>query len=60
MWRTVFINGNTKKSGSPRLLFELLHLSPICPILWWGLHEDGQGRPVKYDPEWDLRAWMLR
>jgi len=37
-----------------------LDLSAIRPILWWGLHEDGQGRPVEYDPEWDLRALMLR
>lgn len=49
-----------KKTGSPKLLFEMLDLSPIRPILWWGLHEHGQGRPVEYDPEWDLRALMLR
>jgi len=49
-----------KKSGSPRLLFEMLDLSPIRPVLWLGLHQNGQGRPVEYDPEWDLRALMLR
>jgi hypothetical protein len=49
-----------KKTGSPKLLFEKVDLSPIRPILWWGLHEDGPGRPVEYDPEWDLRALMLR
>lgn len=49
-----------KKTGSPKLLFEMLDLSSIRPILWWGLHEDGAGRPVEYNPEWDLRALMLR
>jgi len=49
-----------KKTGSPKLLFENVDLSPIRPILWWGLHEDGPGRPVMYDPEWDLRALLLR
>lgn len=49
-----------KKTGSPRLLFKMLDLSPIRQVLWWGLHEDGPGRPVEYDPEWDLRALMLR
>jgi hypothetical protein len=48
-----------KKSGSPRLLCENVDLSPIRPILWWYLHEDGPGRPVMYDPEWDLMALML-
>ena len=49
-----------KKTGSPRLLFEMLDLSPIRPVLFRGLHTDGPGRPVEYDPEWDLRALMLR
>jgi len=49
-----------KKAGSPKLLFENVDLSPIRPILWFDLHEDGPGRPVEYDPEWDLRALMLR
>jgi len=49
-----------KKTGSPKLLFENVDLSPIRPILWWDLHMDGPGRPVGYDPEWDLRALMLR
>lgn len=49
-----------KESGSPRLLFDMLDLSASRPILWWGLHEDGPSRPVEYDPEWDLRALMLR
>ena len=46
--------------GSPKLLFENLDLTPIHPILWIGLNRDGPGRPVKYSPEWDLRALMLR
>jgi len=49
-----------KKTGSPMLLFENVDLSPIRPILWFDLHVDGPGRPVEYDPEWDLRALMLR
>jgi hypothetical protein len=49
-----------KEVGSPRLLFESLDLTPIHPILWMGLHGEGPGRPVEYDPEWDLRALMLR
>ena len=49
-----------KETGSPKLLFENLDLSPIQPILWRGLHQEGPGRPVKYDPESDLRALMLR
>jgi len=49
-----------KKTGSPKLLFEMLDLTPIRPILLWGLHTDGPGRPVEYEPEWDLRALMLR
>ena len=42
------------------VLFECLDLSPVRPILWFGLHEDGPGRPVEYDPEWDLKALLLR
>jgi len=49
-----------KETGSPRLFFELLDLSAVRPFLWWGLHQNGAGRPVEYDPEWDLRALMLR
>jgi len=49
-----------KKTGSPMLLFENVDLSPIRPILWFDLHQDGPGRLVEYDPEWDLRALMLR
>jgi len=49
-----------KEVGSPRLLFENLDLTPIHSILWTGLHKEGPGRPVEYDPEWDLRALMLR
>lgn len=49
-----------KKTGSPRLLFEKVDLRAIRPLLWFGLHEDGPGRPVEFDPEWDLRALMLR
>ena len=49
-----------KGVGSPKLLFENLDLTPIHPILWKDLHKEGPGRPVEYDPEWDLRALMLR
>jgi hypothetical protein len=41
-------------------LFENLDLTPINSILWTGLHRYGPGRPVEYQPEWDLRALMLR
>jgi len=46
--------------GSPKLLFENLNLTPIHSILWTDLHKDGPGRPAEYNPEWDLRALMLR
>ena len=49
-----------KETGSPKLLFENLDLTPIHSILWTNLHKDGPGRPVEYNPEWDLRALMLR
>ena len=49
-----------KESGSPKLLFENLDLTPIHSILWTELHWYGPGRPVVYQPEWDLRALMLR
>jgi len=49
-----------KEVGSPKLLFENLDLTPIQPILWTSLHTEGPGRPVEYNPEWDLRALMLR
>jgi hypothetical protein len=49
-----------KDTGSPKLLFENLDLTPIHHILWKNLHTDGPGRPVTYDPEWDLHALMLR
>jgi len=49
-----------KGAGSPKLLFENLDLTPIHPILWKGLHRQGPGRPVEYQPEWDLKALMLR
>ena len=49
-----------KGVGSPKLLFENLDLTPIHPILWTGLHTEGPGRPVEYQPEWDLKALMLR
>ena len=48
-----------KEVGSPKLLFENLDLTLIHPILWTGLHRHGPGRPVEYNPEWDLRALML-
>jgi len=49
-----------KETGSPKLLFENLDLTPIQPILWTDLHREGPGRPVEYQPEWDLKALMLR
>jgi len=49
-----------KEVGSPKLLFENLDLTPIHSILWTDLHTEGSGRPVEYQPEWDLRALMLR
>jgi hypothetical protein len=49
-----------KGVGSPKLLFENLDLTPIHPTLWKDLHRDGPGRPVEYQPEWDLKALMLR
>jgi hypothetical protein len=48
-----------KAVGSPKLLFENLDLTPIQPILWTNLHKTGPGRPMEYNPEWDLRALML-
>ena len=42
------------------LLFGCLDLTPLRSILWKGLHVEGAGRPVKYNPECDLRALMLR
>jgi hypothetical protein len=47
-------------AGSPKVLFDLVDLKPIHGMLWVGLHLDGAGRPVVYDPLWDLRALMLR
>jgi len=49
-----------KGAGSPKLLFENLDLTPIHPTLWKDLHTEGPGRPVEYNPEWDLKALMLR
>ena len=49
-----------KGLGSPKILFENLDLTPIHPILWTDLHTEGPGRPVEYNPEWDLKALMLR
>jgi len=49
-----------KETGSPKLLFENLDLTPIHTILWKNLHTEGPGRPVEYNPEWDLKALMLR
>ena len=39
---------------------ENLDLTPIHPTLWKDLHIEGPGRPVEYEPEWDLKALMLR
>jgi hypothetical protein len=49
-----------KEVGSPKLLFENLDLTPLQSILWKNLHTKGPGRPVQYNPEWDLRALMIR
>jgi len=49
-----------KETGSPKLLFENLDLTPIQPILWKNLHTEGLGRSIEYKPEWDLKALMLR
>lgn len=38
------------------MLFENLDLTPIWQVLWRGLHRDGRGRPVKYDPEADFNG----
>jgi len=46
--------------GFPKLLFKNLNLTPIHSILWTDLHIDGPGRPVEHNPEWDLRALLLR
>jgi len=48
------------KVGSPILLFKNLDLTPIQTTLWTDLHTQGPGRPVEYNPEWDLKALMLR
>ena len=49
-----------KETGSPKLLFENLDLTPIHTILWTDLHTEGPGRPVEYKTKWDLKALMLR
>ena len=49
-----------KETGSPKILFEHIDLTPIQPILWKDLHQTGPGRPVQYNPAWDLRALMIR
>ena len=49
-----------ERSGSPVLLFGNLDLTSLHSILWKGLHLQGAGRPVEYDPQCDLRALMLR
>ena len=49
-----------RETSSPLLLFENVDLTPIHSILWTGLHTEGPGRPVEYNPECDLRALMLR
>jgi hypothetical protein len=49
-----------KETGSPKILFKHIDLTPIQHILWKNLHQTGPGRPVQYNPEWDLRALMIR
>lgn len=39
-----------KEVGSPNLLFENMDLKPIQSIFWKGLHREGAGKPVMYDP----------
>jgi len=56
---SIILNGKME-AGSPKLLFENLDLTPIHSTLWTNLHTEGPGRPVEYNPEWDLRALMLR
>jgi hypothetical protein len=40
-----------KDAGSPKILFENLDLTPSHSILWTGLHTEGPGRHVVYNPE---------
>src|SRR3990170_5936910 len=49
-----------KEVGSPNVLFDNVDLTPIQSFLWKGLHREGAGKPVVYNPMWDLRALMLR
>ena len=49
-----------KETGSPKLLFENLDLTPIHTIIWKNLHTEEPGRPVEYKPEGDLKTLMLR
>jgi hypothetical protein len=49
-----------KDTGSPKQLFENLDLTPIHHTVWKNLHNKGPGRPVQYNPEWDLRVLMLK
>jgi hypothetical protein len=62
IWENCFhhLEYKVKGTGSPKLLFENLDLTPIHHILWKKLHQTGPGRPVQYNPEWDLRALMTR
>ena len=59
-WSVSVILDDMKETGSPKLLFENLDLTPIHLTLWTDLHTQGPGRPVEYQPEWDLKALMLR
>ena len=59
-WSVSVILDDMKETGSPKLLFENLDLTPIHLTLWTDLHTQGPGRPVEYQPKWDLRALMLR
>ena len=49
-----------ERSGSPKVLFENVDLSPLHFILWKDLHLEGAGHPVEYEPECDYRALLLR
>jgi len=59
-WPVSVILRDMKETGSPKLLFENLNLTPIDLILWTDLHKEGPRRLVEYDPECDLRVLLLR
>ena len=48
-----------KETGSPKLLFENLDLTPIHTILWTDLHTEGPGRPPR-NPLGIFKALMTK